>query len=358
VVVSIGGIVFVLAIIGVIFYKKHNQAKGKTKEAKISKRKEVSSVKASALSSRIFTGREIRKATNNFSRENLIGTGGFGEVFKGTFDDGTVFAIKRAKLGSTKGIDQMQNEVRILCQVNHRSLVRLLGCCLELEHPLLIYEYVSNGTLFDYLHRHSCGTREPLKLHQRLKIAHQTAEGLSYLHSSAVPPIYHRDVKSSNILLDDKLDAKVSDFGLSRLVELAEENKSHIFTSAQGTLGYLDPEYYRNFQLTDKSDVYSFGVVLMELLTAQKAIDFNREEESVNLAMYGKRKMVEEKLMDVVDPLLKEGASDLELETMKSLGYLAVSCLDDQRQKRPSMKEVADEIEYLIKAVKGQVSKP
>ncbi|KAG2410171.1 Wall-associated receptor kinase-like 20 [Vigna angularis] len=106
------------------------------------------------------------------------------EVFKGTFDDGTVFSIKRAKLGSTKGIDQMRNEVRILCQVNHRSLVKLLGCCLELEHPLLIYEYVPNGTLFDYLRRHSCGTREPLKLHQRLKIAHQTAEGLSYQHQS------------------------------------------------------------------------------------------------------------------------------------------------------------------------------
>ncbi|KHN40266.1 Wall-associated receptor kinase-like 20 [Glycine soja] len=353
VVASLGGIFSIVTVIGVIFYKKHNQAK----QAKIKKRKEISSAKANALSSRIFTGREIRKATNNFSQENLVGTGGFGEVFKGTFDDGTVFAIKRAKLGCTKGIDQMQNEVRILCQVNHRSLVRLLGCCLELENPLLIYEYVSNGTLFDYLHRYSSGSREPLKWHQRLKIAHQTAEGLCYLHSAAVPPIYHRDVKSSNILLDDKLDAKVSDFGLSRLVELAEENKSHIFTSAQGTLGYLDPEYYRNFQLTDKSDVYSFGVVLMELLTAQKAIDFNREEESVNLAMYGKRKMVEDKLMDVVDPLLKEGASALELETMKSLGYLATACVDDQRQKRPSMKEVADDIEYMIKIVKGQVSK-
>lgn len=352
-VASLGGIFSIVTVIGVIFYKKHNQAK----QAKIKKRKEISSAKANALSSRIFTGREIRKATNNFSQENLVGTGGFGEVFKGTFDDGTVFAIKRAKLGCTKGIDQMQNEVRILCQVNHRSLVRLLGCCLELENPLLIYEYVSNGTLFDYLHRYSSGSREPLKWHQRLKIAHQTAEGLCYLHSAAVPPIYHRDVKSSNILLDDKLDAKVSDFGLSRLVELAEENKSHIFTSAQGTLGYLDPEYYRNFQLTDKSDVYSFGVVLMELLTAQKAIDFNREEESVNLAMYGKRKMVEDKLMDVVDPLLKEGASALELETMKSLGYLATACVDDQRQKRPSMKEVADDIEYMIKIVKGQVSK-
>ncbi|XP_047155712.1 wall-associated receptor kinase-like 20 [Vigna umbellata] len=175
---------FVLAITGVIFYKKHNQAKRKANEAKINKRKEDLSVKASALSSRIFIGREIRKATNDFSRENLIGIGGFDEVFKGTFDDGTVFSIKRAKLGSTEGIDQMRNEVRILCQVNHRSLVKLLGCCLELEHPLLIYEYVSNGTPFDYLHSHSCGTREPLKLHQRLKIAHQTVEGISYQHQS------------------------------------------------------------------------------------------------------------------------------------------------------------------------------
>ncbi|KAL2569651.1 hypothetical protein AAZV13_18G140500 [Glycine max] len=342
VVASLGGIVSIVIVIGFIFYKKHNQAK----EAKIKKRKEISSAKA-----------KIKKATNDFSQENLIGSGGFGEVFKGTFDDGTVFAIKRAKLGSTKGIDQMQNEVQILCQVNHRSLVRLLGCCLELEHPLLIYEYISNGTLFNYLHRHSSGSREPLKWHQRLKIAHQTAEGLCYLHSAAEPPIYHRDVKSSNILLDDNLDAKVSDFGLSRLVELAEENNSHIFASAQGTRGYLDLEYYRNFQLTDKSDVYGFGVVLMELLTAQKAIDFNREEESVNLAMYGKRKMVEDKLMDVVDPLLKEGANELELETMKSLGYLATACLDEQRQKGPSMKEVAGEIEYMIKIVRGQISK-
>ncbi|XP_061348666.1 wall-associated receptor kinase-like 20 [Gastrolobium bilobum] len=356
--ISLGGIVSIATVIGVILYKKHSQVKRKAKKTIMKRKKEISSVKANALSSRIFTGREIKKATNNFSQENLIGSGGFGEVFKGTFDDGTITAIKRAKLGNTKGIDQIQNEVRILCQVNHRSLVRLLGCCLELEHPLLIYEYVSNGTLFDYIHRHHpFGTRAPLKWHQRLKIAHQTAEGLSYLHSSAVPPIYHRDVKSSNILLDDKFDAKVSDFGLSRLVELAEENKSHIFTSARGTLGYLDPEYYRNFQLTDKSDVYSFGVVLMELLTAQKAIDFNREEENVNLAVYAKKKLIDDKLMDVVDPLLKEGASNLELETMKSLGYLAATCMDEQRHQRPSMKEVSDEIEYLIKIVKGQVSK-
>ncbi|XLS55315.1 hypothetical protein HN51_005070 [Arachis hypogaea] len=355
---SLGGIITIAVVIGALLYKKQIEMKKKAKKTLNKKKKEIlTSAKATPLSSRIFTGREIRKATNNFAEENLIGSGGFGEVFKGTFDDGSITAIKRAKLGSTKGIDQIQNEVRVLCQVNHRSLVRLLGCCLELKHPLLIYEYVSNGTLFDYLHRLplvGVGERQPLKWHTRLKIAHQTAEGLSYLHSAAVPPIYHRDVKSSNILLDDKFDAKVSDFGLSRLVELAEENKSHIFTSAQGTLGYLDPEYYRNFQLTDKSDVYSFGVVLMELLTAQRAIDFNREEENVNLAMYAKKKIVEDRLMEVLDPLLKDGSSNVELETMKSLSYLAASCLDDQRQKRPSMKEVSDEIEYLINVVKGQ----
>ncbi|CAL9119594.1 unnamed protein product [Musa textilis] len=180
---------------------------------------------------------------------------------------------------------------------------------------------------------------------RRLTIAHQTAEGLAYLHSSAVPPIYHRDVKSSNILLDDKLYAKVSDFGLSRL---AEPGISHVSTCAQGTLGYLDPEYYRNYQLTDKSDVYSYGVVLLELLTSQKAIDFNRGPDDVNLAVHVQRNVEEEKLMDTVDGALKEGATQVELDTMKALGFLAMGCLEEKRQNRPSMKEVTEEIEYII----------
>lgn len=313
--------------------------------------------KHSGKSARIFTGKEITKATNNFSKDNLIGAGGFGEVFKGILDDGTVTAIKRAKLGNTKGIDQVINEVRILCQVNHRSLVRLLGCCVELEQPIMIYEYIPNGTLFDHLHSHHSGKWTSLSWQLRLRIAYQTAEGLTYLHSAAVPPIYHRDVKSSNILLDERLNAKVSDFGLSRLVEASENNDSHIFTCAQGTLGYLDPEYYRNFQLTDKSDVYSFGVVLLEVLTSKKAIDFNREEENVNLVVYIKNVIEEDRLMEVIDPVLKEGASKLELETMKALGSLAAACLHDKRQNRPSMKEVADEIEYIISIAAGKVSK-
>ncbi|KAH0632269.1 hypothetical protein KY285_034994 [Solanum tuberosum] len=287
----------------------------------------------------------------------IAGTGGFGEVFKGTLDDGTIVAVKRAKPGNAKGTLQVLNEVRILCQVNHRGLVRLLGCCVELELPLLIYEYVSNGTLFEHLHVFRLREWAPLTWLRRLVIAQQTADGLAYLHSSAVPPIYHRDVKSSNILLDDKLDAKVSDFGLSRLVELSESDNTHINTSAQGTLGYLDPEYYLNLQLTDRSDVYSFGVVLLELLTSKKAIDFNRDEENVNLVVYMKRIMDGEKLMDVIDPFIKDGASKVELETIKAVGNLASACLDERRQNRPSMKEVSDELEYVIGIVSGQASK-
>ncbi|KAF7851488.1 hypothetical protein BT93_L3832 [Corymbia citriodora subsp. variegata] len=298
----------------------------------------------------IFTGKEITRATSNFSRENLLGAGGFGEVFKGTLDDGTVIAIKRAKLGNTKGIDQILNEVRILCQVNHRSLVRLLGCCMDLELPLLIYEYIPYGNLFDHLHGAYICKWAPLTWYRRLIIAHQTAEGLAYLHISAVPPIFHRNIKSSNILLDEKLDAKVSDFGLLRL---AESNATHVMTCAQGILGYLDPEYYLNFQLTDKSDVYSFGVVLLELLTSEKAIDFNRDEEDVNLAIHIKKILKEERLMDAIDPVIKEGQTKLEFETMKALGYLALSCLDERRHNRPNMKKVADEIGYIISILRG-----
>ena len=212
----------------------------------------------------------------------------------------------------------------------------------------MVYEFIQNGTLFDHLRE----KRHHLTWTERLRVAHDTAEGLSYLHFSAVPPIYHRDVKSSNILLDEKMNAKVSDFGLSRL---AHTDMSHVSTCAQGTLGYLDPEYYRNYQLTDKSDVYSFGVVLLELLTSQKAIDFTRESDDVNLAVYVQRMVAEERLMDVVDPSLKEGTTDLERDTIKALGFLAVGCLEERRQNRPSMKEVAEEIEYIMSIAAAKV---
>ncbi|EOA22834.1 hypothetical protein CARUB_v10003558mg [Capsella rubella] len=356
--VAVVGVTLAIAIAFIAKKHSHQKVKKDIHKNIVKEREEMLSANSTGKSSRIFTGREITKATNNFSKDNLIGTGGFGEVFKAVLEDGTITAIKRAKLNNTKGIDQILNEVRILCQVNHRSLVRLLGCCVDLELPLLIYEFIPNGTLFEHLHGNSDRIWKPLTWRRRLQIAYQTAEGLAYLHSAAQPPIYHRDVKSSNILLDDKLNAKVSDFGLSRLVDLTEtaNNESHIFTGAQGTLGYLDPEYYRNFQLTDKSDVYSFGVVLLEMVTSKKAIDFTREEEDVNLVMYINKMMDQERLIECIDPLLKKTANKHELQTMQQLGNLASACLNERRQNRPSMKEVADEIEYIINILSQEVT--
>ncbi|XP_016446839.1 wall-associated receptor kinase-like 20 [Nicotiana tabacum] len=334
------GVAVIAAVIAVFVYRRHKRIKDA--QDRLAREREDILSSGGVKNAKLFTGKEIRKATNNFSRDRLLGAGGYGEVYKGVLDDGTDVAVKCAKLGNTKGTDQVLNEVRILCQVNHKCLLRILGCCVELEQPLLVYEYVPNGTLSDHLQGPN---RKLLTWDCRLSVAHATAEGLAYLHFSAVPPIYHRDVKSSNILLDERLNAKVSDFGLSRL---AHADLSHVSTCAQGTLGYLDPEYYRNYQLTDKSDVYSFGVVLLELLTSQKAIDFDRAQDDVNLAVYVQRLVEEERIMDAVDPALKEGASSLQLETMKALGFLAVSCLEERRQNRPSMKEVAEEIEYII----------
>lgn len=336
------GVGLILLVIGYLVYKRQKRI-WKAQEC-LSREREQILNSGGGKSAKIFSGKEIKRATKNFSKDRLLGAGGYGEVYKGVLEDGTVVAIKCAKLGNTKGTDQVLNEVRILCQVNHKNLVGLLGCCIELEQPLMVYEYVPNGTLLEHLEQE--GTKkESLSWYTRLNIARATAEGLAYLHFAAVPPIYHRDVKSSNILLDEKMNAKVADFGLSRL---AHTDLSHISTCAQGTLGYLDPEYYRNYQLTDKSDVYSFGIVLLELLTSQKAIDFSRAPEDVNLAVYVQRLIEEERLMDAVDPMLKEGATKLEVDTMKALGFLAVGCLEERRQSRPSMKEVVEEIEYVM----------
>ncbi|XP_058787545.1 wall-associated receptor kinase-like 20 [Vicia villosa] len=345
------GAALILATIAILLYKRHKRIL--EAQLRLAKEREgILNASGGGKAAKLFTGKEIKKATNDFSADRLLGVGGYGEVYKGILQDGTTVAVKCAKLGNPKGTDQVLNEVRILCQVNHRNLVGLLGCCVELEQPILVYEFIENGTLLDHLTGQMPKGRASLNWSHRLRVARDTSEGLAYLHFMAVPPIYHRDVKSSNILLDFKMNAKVSDFGLSRL---AQTDMSHISTCAQGTLGYLDPEYYRNYQLTDKSDVYSFGVVLLELLTSQKAIDFNRASDDVNLAVYVQRMMDEEKVFDVIDPVLKNGASNIELDTMKALAFLALGCLEEKRQNRPSMKEVSEEIEYIISIANAKV---
>ncbi|XP_043703043.1 wall-associated receptor kinase-like 20 [Telopea speciosissima] len=292
---------------------------------------------------RLFSLKELKKATAGFSKDRLLGSGGFGEVYKGELQDGTSVAIKAAKVGNIKSTQQVLNEVGILSQVNHKNLVRLLGVCVEAEQPLMIYDYVSNGTLHGHLQGKD-GTFLDWK--RRLQIALQTAEALTYLHSSAYTPIYHRDIKSTNILLDGEFNAKVADFGLSRL---AKPGLSHVSTCAQGTLGYLDPEYYRNYRLTEKSDVYSYGVVLLELLTSQNAIDFSRDQDDVNLAIYVTDRANHGAVMEIVDRrFLGDEPSAEMMMSIKLFSDLALACLREKKVERPNMKDVVQELQCII----------
>ncbi|CAO2834036.1 unnamed protein product [Amaranthus hypochondriacus] len=258
-------------------------------------------------------------------------------------NDGKVVAVKRSK-----ALDQNQwkpfiNEIILLSQIKHRHVVKILGCCLEGNIPLVVYEYISNGTLSELLHNSSVDLIFTWEM--RLRIAYETAIAIDYLHVGFPTPIYHRDIKSSNILLDDKLRAKISDFGISRVLDI---DQSHLSTCVQGTFGYLDPEYFYSSQYTEKSDVYSFGVILIELLTGQKPIrpldDEEEEEENISLVEYFVSSMNESTLFNIVDPIVLEGGKQ---EDIIKFSNIAKSCLNPIRQERPTMKEVTMGLEGL-----------
>ena len=297
---------------------------------------QISKMEGSSERAKIFTARELKKATENFHDSRIIGRGGYGTVYKGILPNDQVVAIKKSKLVDHSQIEQFVNEVVVLSQINHRNVVKLLGCCLETEMPLLVYEFVNNGTLFDNIHNKNT----TLPWETRLRIAAETAGVLAYLHSSASIPIIHRDFKSTNILLDDKYTAKVSDFGTSRLVP---RDKCQLTTLVQGTLGYLDPEYFQTSQLTEKSDVYSFGVVLAELLTGRRALSFDMPEEERNLALYFLSAVKDDCLFQIVEDCVNEGNS----EQVKEVSNIAQWCLRLKGEERPTMKEVAMELESL-----------
>nr|DAD39474.1 TPA_asm: hypothetical protein HUJ06_013797 [Nelumbo nucifera] len=288
---------------------------------------------------KIFTAEELEVATNNYDIDNILGQGGYGTVYKGILSNHQAIAIKKSKIVDASQIEQFINEVIILSKINHRNVVKLLGCCLETEVPLLVYEYISNGTLFEHIHKtHGISL---LSWEDWLRIATETASALAYLHSSASTPIIHRDVKSTNILLDDNYTAKVSDFGASRLLPM---DKTQITTLVQGTLGYLDPEYFHTSKLTEKSDVYSFGVVLVEILLGQKPFCFERSEEVRNLATYFISLMKENHLLQLIE---NRFTTEDKIEQFLAVAELAKSCLSVRGEDRPNMKEVADELERL-----------
>ncbi|KAK2987289.1 hypothetical protein RJ640_024652 [Escallonia rubra] len=292
---------------------------------------------------KVFTSKALEKATDNFNQNRVLGQGGQGTVYKGMLPDGRIVAIKKSKIDDDEGkVEQFINEVVILSRISHRNVVKLHGCCLETEVPLLVYEFIPNGTLFDFIHDHN----EELPLScwdMRLRIATEVAGALSYLHSAAAIPIYHRDIKSANILLDEKYRSKVADFGTSRSISV---DQTHLTTRVLGTWGYLDPEYFQSSQFTDKSDVYSFGVVLIELLTGQKPISSTKSEEARRLATQFIMAMKETCLYDILDArVAKEGSKE---EVMR-VANLAKRCLNLNGRKRPTMKEVATELEDIKK---------
>lgn len=289
---------------------------------------------------KIFRSSELQKATNDFHNSMIVGQGGFGTVYKGFLPDNRVVAIKKSKRLDPNESEQFINEVLVLSQINHRNVVRLLGCCLETEVPLLVYEFISNGTLSAHIHNEA--KARFLKWETRLKIAAETAGVLAYLHSAASTPIIHRDVKPDNILLDHTFTAKVSDFGASKLVPI---DQTQIMTMVQGTFGYLDPEYLQTHQLTEKSDVYSFGVVLVELLTGRNVVSSEKPAEEKNLVKFFLSMVRQECLSEIVDVNIVGNGN------MKEIGEVALiakGCLNVKGEERPSMKEVAMELEGLI----------
>ncbi|KAK0607291.1 hypothetical protein LWI29_012650 [Acer saccharum] len=298
---------------------------------------QLTSLDGSVDRCKLFNSKELDKATDNFNMDRILGQGGQGTVYKGMLTDGKIVAVKKSKAVDEWKIEEFINEVAILSQINHRNVVKLLGCCLETEVPLLVYEFIPNGTLLHYLHNQA--EEFQLTWDMRLQIAIEVAGALCYLHSAASFPIYHRDIKSANILLDDKYRAKVADFGTSKSIAI---DQTHVTTKVKGTFGYLDPEYFQSSQFTDKSDVYSFGVVLVELLTGQKAISSTRSQDNRSLVTHFIVSMVENNLFDILDPEVTKVGKKEEIMTVANL---AKSCLNLNGKKRPTMKEVATVLE-------------
>ncbi|KAM3689167.1 hypothetical protein ACJW31_09G025800 [Castanea mollissima] len=347
------GLLFLLFIIWWLYkvIKKRNKIKLKQKffrrNGGLLLQQQVSSNENNVQKATIFNSKELENATDRFNENRILGKGGQGTVFKGMLIDGRIVAIKKCNTVDEGNLEQFVNEIIILSQINHRNVVKLLGCCLETEVPLLVYEFIPNGTLFQYLHEEN-EDFPLLTWDMRLRIAREIAGALSYLHSAASLPIYHRDIKSSNILLDEKYRAKVADFGTSRSVTI---DQTHVTTLIYGTFGYLDPEYFQTSQFTEKSDVYSFGVVLIELLTGEKPVSSTRSQEGRNLSTYFVHSLKENCLSDILDTQVSKVCNK---DEVIAIANLAKRCVHLNGNKRPTMMEIMMELERVQKVSLAQ----
>ncbi|KAE8694356.1 putative receptor-like protein kinase [Hibiscus syriacus] len=280
-----------------------------------------------------FTLRDLDRATNHFSGENVIGEGGYGMVYKGILINGTEVAVKKLLNNLGQAEKEFRVEVEAIGHVRHKNLVRLLGYCIEGVHRMLVYEYVNNGNLEQWLHgeiwQHGTLTWEA-----RMKVILGTAKALAYLHEAVEPKVVHRDIKSSNILIDDEFNAKVSDFGLAKLLDSRE---SHIATRVMGTFGYVAPEYANTGLLNERSDTYSFGVLLLEAVTGRDPVDYERSANEINLVEWLKIMVGTRRAEDVVDPNLKARPTT---RALRRALLVALRCVDPDSDQRPKMSRV------------------
>ncbi|CAN0893062.1 LEAF RUST 10 DISEASE-RESISTANCE LOCUS RECEPTOR-LIKE PROTEIN KINASE-like 1.2 [Linum grandiflorum] len=289
----------------------------------------------------VFSYAELEEATSHFSADNELADGGFGTVYYGKLKDGREVAVKRLYETNYKRVEQFMNEIDIPTRLRHRNLVSLYGCTSRHSRELLlVYEYIPNGTVADHLHGAKAKPGS-LPWSVRINIAVETASALTYLHASE---IIHRDVKTNNILLDHNFVVKVADFGLSRLFP---NDVSHVSTAPQGTPGYVDPEYHQCYQLTSRSDVFSFGVVLVELISSMPAVDITRHRHEINLSNMAINKIQGDALHELVDRNLGFESDSLVRRMMTAVAELAFQCLQSDKDLRPSMEQVLQNLQQI-----------
>ncbi|KAK3135390.1 hypothetical protein QOZ80_5BG0418320 [Eleusine coracana subsp. coracana] len=292
------------------------------------------------LENRRFTYNELAMITNNF--QHVLGRGGFGYVYNGFLEDGTQVAVKLRSESSTQGVREFLTEVQILTRIHHKNLVSMIGYCKDEDYMALVYEYMSEGTLQEHI------IEKHLTWRQRLRIALESAEGLEYLHKGCNPPLIHRDVKTTNILLNGKLEAKVADFGLSKAFN--RDMYTHVSTNTLvGTVGYVDPEYQSTLQLTVKSDVFSFGVVLLELVTGKQAI--LRDPEPIGVIQWTKLRLARGEIESIVDERMN---GDHDINSVWKVANVALACTAQASMQRPTMTDVVAQLQECLELEEGR----